>query len=252
MAGFWHFLPDVTQSNLVDHERRVSIALLKQFSLAEVLGDVRRQPDDVVVTPLAAGPGGHAGLLLYPVPLRGELPRNVAYDPEQQKWEQVGRRWLGWLPAEPPRPLDLERRELLSGYYCPDAHGNQWVVPTARGKDHDLGGLPFELLFGAGEDPQPRVVPRYAKLWADAKRVHDHLNGTAKESAPWLGRVAATALALNYRLADFELGALSRMGRGLFEVDFLLHALMSLVDYNAPDEYREQKKTLVSLTQVVG
>lgn len=252
MAGFWHFLPGVKQTDLVDSERRINAELLKRFGLGDVLADVRTHPDDAVITPLDHGPGGEAGVLLYPVSARGELPRQPAYDPDQQRYERRGERWLGWLPPEPPRPLDLERRVLLNGYFCPDQHGNQWVVPTARGKDHDLGGLPFELLFGEAAEPQPRVAPRYAKIWADAKRVYDHLNRVAEEPVAWLGRVAATSLALNYRVGDQELGCLSRLGRGVFDVDFLLHALMSLVDFNAPGDYLEHKKKLVSLTRVAG
>ena len=252
MAGFWHFLPGLRQSDLLGPDRTVRTEIIERVGLAGVLADARRHPDDLIITPLDRGPEGQQGLLLYPVPPRGDLPKNPSYDPDTQRFERRGPRWIGWLPENPPTPLDLERRVLINGYFIADECNNQWVIPTARGKDHDLGGLPFELVFGDDDEPQAKVSGKFSKFWNDAKRVYDHLNDVAVESTAWLGRTAATALAVNYRIGDQELACLSLMERGLFQADFLLHALMSIVDFNAPADYLTLKKKLTYQTPVAG
>lgn len=249
MAGLWHFLEGADFGELVNAKTgEFNRAVLKRHKLDQELRDVRTHPDDAVATAIKSGPGNQAGVMLYPMSPRSvDVPGNPAFDAACQ-FERIEkrRRWIGWNPQRPPDPLDLERSRLCEGYFCGDRHGRRWIVPAARGGEQygPTGGLPFEYLFGEAHDPVARVLPAFEQFWADAQRVHDHLHDVKQESPAWLARMVARAIAVNYRLGDHELGIMSKMGLGIVDSDFLLHALMSIVDYDAPADYVAQKKKL--------
>jgi len=134
MRRFLYFIPRVAGVR--------DVAELAEHGLGHIAcpGFTRRQITD--------GPSRCAGLLLC----GGESPADaLVYDPDRQRWEDVGPYWIGVDRAAPPCPADLER-ETIHATYLPVELGGVpgWFVPTAIRAD---GETPLPKTRKAVPDP---------------------------------------------------------------------------------------------------
>lgn len=243
MAGFFQFLPAVQLGDLVER-KKLQRDVLAQYGLSDVLRDCTDAPDHVVVTEVAAGPSGTAGLCLYPKSPIADSPPGWSYRPEHQTWQPTldGRRWLGWETAAPPTPVDLARRSVYSDYLMRDKLGQEWFVPCARTADTSRSTLPVEYGFSA-VGLVCRTAPDFAHLWDLSGEVLDYLRGRVERDELWQVSTALAVIQVNYRVGRDEVTALQTMGRALLTRLTVQAVLQSLVDNDLEQEVLEQKKT---------
>lgn len=213
MAAFLYFVPDAAWI-IPD------AAALVAAGLDGVLGGA-----GLSAAP-SAGPGGANGMLLA---AGGEAP---AYRPEGQTWalRQDGRAWLGFDPAAPPGPDELERPEQLPGHLVQLGDGRHWLCPVAR----LFGGesaLPQTYLLEPG-GVRKAVAPAWRDLWADCERLW-----AADQTLPELEllRIAHRALGVNFRLGTDEINAL-----GLLHDRCLVGVLGALLDLPTVEAVRRE------------
>lgn len=176
MAGFYYYLPGVPKNALIRGSDRLAPEALVQAGIDDVLSDVLRIPDHVLLGETAHGPDGQAGSTLYPLPPTGDVPDVVGYDAAKQTWTHLDpdkRCWIGWLTDDPPLPADLERNEVVDGYQVKDAHEHHWLVPTLVSVDNPRGRLPAAVGWDTNREPVIGVAAKYRELWQRAKLIWD-------------------------------------------------------------------------------
>lgn len=248
MAGFWHFLPEASEADLV-RGGRLQLTYLRRWGLQEVLADCLEVPDSLVVITCNRGPSQTGGVLLYPQHRPVELPACLTYEPPRQIWKraQTGEaiRWIGWDREAPPAPETLRRDQQVDGYFVPDPAGRRWVVPIVRGKDKPYGNLPTDFQWSGSWEPKAVLKTRFEKLWGDSAAIWDHIYTEGKtEPLPRVAEFVARALAVNYRVGPAELDALRQAGLPVFDSDQINTFAALAVDVIAVREYAEQKKTV--------
>ena len=217
MSGFLYFLPQC--SRLAIQSREAAAAGLGHAVSGEGI-DCRST---------SAGPGGAAGLLLS---FGGVV--DLRFEPERQSWRRSpGADWWAglWNDVPPPGPADLKRPRQYEGETVTMRDGRDWVVPRCYAA---LPGRPSSLpkMLDLSEQGTwiGRVAPEYEKLSADAYRVWESFLGCDAESDQGLTgedevRIAAAALAVNYRLSPLEIAML-----GLWSTDEVARVLRSMID----------------------
>jgi hypothetical protein len=263
MAAFFYFLPrakrELIFSGRLQHGRLPA-------GLASVLQDVHDCPAQVVTVETSAGPDGQAGTVLYPVPTHGELPGNLGYFQEAQTWracpDDTPDYWIGWLTDAPPLPADLERSQLVSGWYCTDPCGQRWIAPIVRSPRNPRGNLPYEVTFERVNrqlKPVCSVAGRHRPLWDDTGTLWDWaLNrgqpnqegllilgeGFTADEDVFLIDCACRGLGVNYRLDLEGIGVLAVLQPGWLGKNFVSLIVNALIDYRAKLLWDEaQKKT---------
>lgn len=271
MAGFYYFLPHVTQRELVVSTNKLNRHLLAERGLAEVLADCKWWPRDVTISE-GLGPEGISGVTLYVPPAGGaEQSTPLQFDAKRQTWMRVDDgRWIGWLTGDPPAPEDLLRRgDLVSGRFVTDEAGRGWRIPVARAAHDPCGYLPQNLHFDAEGNSTGRVKPQHEWLWRLAGEVWDCLNyrnwKAAQEAGEdpecqrpedlpdtdpppgeahdeqWLRKAALDVLGVNYRLGFAEVNALAEAGLPLLDEARVQLIAICLIDLQFVREV--QKKT---------
>ncbi len=287
MSAFWYFLPDVTQTELVVADR-LQRPVLARYGLEGVLEDVHVVPDQCVVSEPRNGPRGKTGCLLYPVPVSGEIPAKVGYFPDLQEWRKVNGSagaspshptvppsptsrisspasrppppapyHLGYATESPPRPEELERRELVGGYPVRDQQDREWIVPVLRAVDNPRGRLSAAFAWDENDQPTVGVDPRFADLWERSARVWDLIDNKteadeggvmsqafgARDDA-FLFRYLTDCLAVNYRVNNSVLATLDRITPGWLSAHAASWMLNATVDLFKYKQFLEaQKKT---------
>lgn len=214
MAGFWYYFAGRSRDDVVagDSLRR---DFLRACGLDQVLADVRAVPDHCVVAPL------NGGVLLYPVPVSGDVPGNVGAT-DRLTWRTTGNLRIGYDPASPPEPAALERRAIVDGYTIKDALGRPWQVPVLRSVANPRGRLGVSFSWDENDEPRIGVERRYAEIWERSARVWDMVDRatvddvaflcqsfTAEEDRFLLGYLL-DCLAINYRSGKPVWGTLDR------------------------------------------
>lgn len=270
MSGFYYFLPQLTQRELVE-TNRFRHEILAARGLGDVLRDVKLWPKHCTISE-GKGPDGLSGLLLYAVPARGLDDVPVQYDP-RQTWQPVddgADRWIGWLTAAPPCPDDLLRNsDAVDGLRIDDAHGRAWSIPVARAPSRPYGRLPLDLRFERDGSSMGAVKPQHQWLWDVAGDVWDCFNyrrwKRAKEAGErpssdrpldlpdidpppgdthdeaWLRKQALALLGVNYRVGYAEANALLAAGLAVLDDRFVQLACAALINFDFVREL--QKKT---------
>jgi len=226
MAAFYYYLPNATEAILRRGSDKLAREPLVRVNLAEVLDDVHRIPDDVIVASTKTGPDGQGGVILYPLPSTGDVPPVLGYggEPEQQRWARIyDSLWLGWLVDSPPRPTDLERRELVDGYMITDDVGDTWHVPTLRALDNPRGRLPAAFNWSETRQPEIGVARKYRELWRRSEAVWNLMESSpvslekpfahafSGDQDLMLFQFVVDALAVNYRVSNVELSVLDQI-----------------------------------------
>ncbi len=225
MAGFYYYLPEIQKASLIRGRDRLAPEPLVDAGIDDVLADVRRVPDQVLLGDTREGPDGQAGATLYPLPATGDVPDVVGYEPDKQTWTHLDtdkRCWIGWLTDDPPLPADLERCELVDGYQVNDAHDHTWAVPTLVAVDNPRGRLPAAVGWDANREPVIGVAAKYRELWERAKGIWDLCEISASSSGVFALALTAEddlrcyrflcdCLALNYRVNNQVLAVIDQI-----------------------------------------
>ena len=220
MAGFLYFFPDLAGY----HSDTVA-----QCGLSDLL-----RPGNHGARETSAGPGGKRGVVLATKP----LCEPIGYQPERQTWSECadGKFWLGYENDAKPTPADLIRRSAVVGYPIELADGQEWMIPAARVNDGTAGTmLPQSISLDAQGKRLYRTLPKYDRLAAYAVQAFDGLRHATldegdevavDEDFKWLACVEA--LGTNYRVTQWEVGALGILTRQLYDP-----VLSALVDFPA-------------------
>jgi hypothetical protein len=270
MAAVWYFLPGINRESVVLQDE-LSRSALREYGLDTVLDDVRRVPDHCLVMDITAGPGESAGTLLYPIPISGDIPKKPGYAPQRQAWrktaepaagetvplgEQTAVPWIGYEIDSPPRPADLERRQLIGGYPIQDAHGHTWQVPTLRAVDNPRGRLTASFSWDDYDRPRIGVDPKYAALWQRSAEVWDLIDHSSNadggvfsqdfdgETDERLLAYLLDCLQINYRVNNAVFATLDKSSPGWLSqgcASWMLNATVDLFKYRA--FLAAQKKT---------
>jgi len=184
LAGFWYYFPDTSRDSVAVGEN-LRRDFLRSHKLDAVLADVRTVPDQAIVH--QAG----AGVLVYPLPVSGDVPANVAAL-ERLSWRNVktdgGTYRLGWDEASSPAPADLERREIVGGYTIKDSYGRPWQVPVMRSPANPRGRLGVSFSWDADDQPRIGVERRYAELWERSAKVWDLVERATVDDVAFLAQ----------------------------------------------------------------
>lgn len=254
MAGFWFFIPEVSERDLL---RAGRIRWPDSSSLSGTLADCVSQ-DHVVLQPLRATALGSAGLAVYPVPSHKRIPANPGYCAESQTWRRIpgSELQIGWLTDEPPRPEDLVRLKQVDGRAVTDDAGNEWTVPVARARWNPRGTLPAAYTFDADDNPIVGVSAPYRAFWENACKLWDLIGAATAingedmiqrfrdEDEAFCWQMIQDALTINYRVDRHVLATLELIYPGWLGRDVARLMLNSICDGEAYRLYFDaQKKT---------
>jgi len=267
MVAFWHFLPNTKEKELASSGRLLAHEL-RHRGCDGALRDCHTIPKRVIAQNINAGPEGMSGVMLFPVPLNGTLPRHLGYDPENQTWRKIGdgsKRWIGWLTDQPPTPTDLERHDTIDGLPVVDAYDHAWIVPIARSLDNPRGRLPAAFGWDKEDKPVVGVSEIYREFWDDSGKLWDLIDTSAESQGAVLAQdftpeqdqfafeMVCRALAINYRVDHAILSTLDKIRPGWMSTDVASIMLNAIVDFF---KYREwialQKKIESQLEAPAG
>lgn len=230
-----YFLPGLRAASADNIALRKGV--LKERGLLDVFADVPFDHQPLWDLP-ARGPGDLAGALLcYQTP-KGDMPTNQGYFPDQQKWSPVGDGsllWIGFDPADPPKPEEMARRKQYPGYAV-NLGEETWSVPVVRRPDGSTE-LPCDMLWDATGKLQEPIKPAYESYWNESAEVARWFFEGEQPTRERALELAVKSLGINYRFGRNEQNAFRTIDReGLFLV------LAATVD--APSQNGAPKKTL--------
>lgn len=202
MSGFLYF---------VTAGRGASRDQLEAAGLAETLWGA-----EVCAGQIDAGPGGRSGVLIA---LDRAGAPTLRYSEDGWRWMacEGGRFHLGWRPGKPPTARELERADGVRGHPVRLEDGATWTAPVARVFSTGLAPV---VRLGVGADGgcvAGATVDRLRAVEADAARIWGLMLAAAQAQegeAPaeiTLGdewQIACRALAVNYHVSRWEVGAL--------------------------------------------
>ena len=202
------------------------------------------------------GPGGGgSGVVLAD----GDAVSKVGFYPEEQTWRRVPdtTAWVGYFNDDKPGPEDLQRAQVLDGYFVMLGDGNRWIVPVAREPaDGDTeitwsSRLPKLLeLDDDGQYTAGDVLPKFrglvdaATAWFEAVEATED-GGEVGMSFPMQVVTALDILKSNYRIGPAEAVAL-----GLFTYDGpeVLRILNVATDLGGYLEIKKKQASATSAT----
>lgn len=183
------------------------------------------------------GPDEKVGVVFAFADARGNTPPLALAGAPSVRWmEQPGNPelWLGYEPSDPPGPTDLARREQRPGHPVTLTDGHEWIVPVARLLDGQPA-LPRRLSWDGQAWTPGEVLDRYTDLFAAACRVWDALMEAGEVTLDESCDVAATALAVNYRIGPAEISLL-----GLFDTDSHAAIIRAMIDWPAVEALKKK------------
>jgi len=202
MAGFLYYVPG---SRPAAREHLVEIG----FPHAHEAGAWSESP----------GPDGQRGYVfaLKATGVAGARQPEPAFDPKsvdpnnpepRQVWHECedGRWWLGWNLEDKPRPVDLLRREVVTGVDTRLSDDRVWRVPQVRGP----GGRP-QVPCVLDITPHGRITecapaPQYRRLWsALGQAIEKIVEGVNVFSDEDTIHLVCDVMGWNYRVTIWEL-----------------------------------------------
>lgn len=168
----------------------------------------------------SSGPDGQAGVVFSFGGTRVHRADAATWE-EHYALEGV---WVGFDPASPPAPEDLEREAVIKGHAVTLGDGRQWIVPVARKISGD-SGLPCRLrmtrdgwVVGDVSDAQHRALfDRACEIWDMLRDGSVTLEDECD--------LAAIALGMNYRVCAAEISTL-----GLFTTQAEAEVVEAILD----------------------
>jgi len=206
---------------------------LEELGLLAVFGNEKELAKRIVD---GGGPDGTAGIIVSPPVEHANGKRaSLGYYKESQTWKEIsnGKYWIGYETENPPRPIDLEREEMVDGHRVELEDGCEWLVPTALSFAHGTS-LPQSLVLGPDGEIVTEVVPRFAKLWKKAEWLFEEFrkdwdkNTEGASNVPlqegW--GIAVEALSVNYKISSWEMSILRA-----FTTTNLTNILKAIIDF---------------------
>ena len=229
---FLYFVPNLL---------REDVPKMREAIIAAGLGDVLRDRlanndlaglGRLAIASITNGPGGHSGLILQAVDHidNNNPPPAPGYYPKQHTWERLSQTppltkggqgglstspdataWIGYDPHDLPGPQDLERDQIISGYYQPLGDGHDWACPVIR---MHLGkvNLPDVWRLVNGKIVS-QIKPDWQWAWDLSGQIWDsHITGadpTVETAFLWCSKL----LGINYRIGPVEASILGLLGR---------------------------------------
>lgn len=210
MAGFIYYFPGVNG---------VSDDVLKKHGVERVFDG--SSVDRVPV--LQRGPDGDAGVLAVMKPDHEQgVKAGLQYKPHRQTWQEApqGGYWIGYETDARPRPIDLQRKTMLSGHIVVLNDGESWLVPIARSFPIGMS-LPVTLRVGKdGELIVGEVVKQYVAFgdlaeahWESSVELAMQAQSSTEDvvqgrSFDDIWPLAVEALSINYRIGSAEMSVL--------------------------------------------
>ena len=224
MSGFLYFIPMLQSASKED---------ISKAGLNPVFGS-----SSFDFRSTSIGPTKKAGAIIV---IKSSNPEakapQVGYFPEKQDWqESISKKfWLGKEKVNPPKPIDLQRKEIINGHLTRLEDGNEWLVPAARIFPQGTT-LPQSLILGPNGELVKEVLPRFAQLGNKAERIWNE----TKRQIGWLKDgetsepidekeewdIAISALAVNYKIGQDEVSFLR-----LLTTENMLAILHALIDF---------------------
>lgn len=242
MAGFFYFVPGEKKDDWCDPRvGRINQSKVDEYELGSILGDCGEVPDETVLA-ATAGPDGREGVLIYPRPTQGDLPR-IVYNPETQTWVKFKGLWVGWLNKEKPTSEDIMKRETCLGYVANDAYGRPWSVPIVVSSNDRQVTMPQR--YGYDSDGN-FVLTRRAEdqpIFDLAGRVADVMDGVddCEMNEQEVAEAAIAFLAVNYRVSPAEIFAFDRMGTPVLDRKFVAFVFSSVTDFGKVNEFKKKE-----------
>jgi hypothetical protein len=200
--------------------------------------------------PTTAGPDGLAGILAVPETAGQAKTR---FDKAGQVWRKGPTRkvegrdvfaYVGVEKSARPGPADLARLHVYAGNAVRLLDGNEWIVPRCHAFLEDRPPtLPRQLdVAEDGESVVTRIQPAFEQLSHDAFRFWMDWSGQSPADKGMTSaeqvKLAAAALAVNYRVGVLEVVALL----GLWgEIEFGL-VLRAMIDADEVETYLQKKR----------
>ncbi|MBW3538766.1 MAG: hypothetical protein KY476_00700 [Planctomycetes bacterium] len=242
MSAFLYFIPE-TNKNSLSPAGELARARLRELGLGHVFADCHSLSDDVSAIDLGGrGPDDRCGVILCALPVSREAPRRLGYYAKEQTWlpgpdDAEGRpRWyLGFNPAEPPKPADLARVKVIKGYRV-ELNGQTWEVPLLRAPSGD-SNLPQTLGWDRSGSLTTVVREQYREAWERSAITYDALLGGGSLDYATALDLCLEALALNYRLGRLEVTTLE-----LLDTQNFIEVLGSTIDLPKVKELVEAAK----------
>lgn len=192
---------------------------------------------------IARGPDNGAGAWLYAKDGNKDALKWEPGGSWESQLSDNGKFYLCWKKGEKAEPEDLKRRKIVEGQGVELLDGNVWHCPTIRTR-LAIPNVPCSYERKSG-DVVRQVIPSYREVWeASGKWAASYFGSGLSESEMF--DIAATCVALNYRVGDEELRLLS-----LFDLDAMRQVLRVAIDFDAVREFliaqnpeeEEQKKS---------
>ena len=206
MSGFLYFIPTLQSASKED---------ISKAGLNPVFGS---SSFDFRSTSL--GPTKKSGAIIV---IKSSNPEaktpQVGYFPEKQDWQESMSKkfWIGKEKENPPKPIDLQRKELIDGHLTRLEDGNECLVPAARIFPQGTT-LPQSLILGPNGELVQEILPKFAQLgkkadelWIEFQREQGMLpKENAAEPIGLKARwdIAIAALAVNYKIGQDEVSFL--------------------------------------------
>lgn len=179
--------------------------------------------------------GGHGCIFVFPDAAGDHPPIHVT---DRHEWIQLPGSgvYVGVDPDQLPTPESLARREQIDGHFVTLGDGCEWLVPVAR-MISGATPLPRRLAWDGTEWTPGDVMPKYRELFGAACRLWEVLSGgdAAELTLSTECDIAATALAINYRIGPAEISLM-----GLFSTQTEANIAKALIDWPALMELKKK------------
>lgn len=208
---------------------RAGTSGISKLDLAD-LGLLYAEPEKLSDRGVARGPDGRSGCVFWCGPRMSFTPdiKWTYYAPAEQTWTRISESvWAGIWTVNPPKPADLERRDMIRGHLVRLGDDNDWLIPVARRITAEPA-LPRAMTWDGDTWQVGDVLPRYRELWDFAVKIHDCIVGT-EDGAPTLEdecNMAAKTIGYNYRVGMGEISLL-----GLLTTQNEGEVLKALIDW---------------------
>ena len=245
MAGFLYFFPDGADRPFKDG--LVNPDVLKRCGLTSVFSETLELPKQCTQHK-CTGPDGKPGVVLCPNPAHREEPPSRTFKTGgSQCWYDRGDFWIGLHKGNEPKPRDLERDKVYTGFVLTDRHSNRWSLPIVRMPDGG-GSLPVEYGFDRDGNLLHRICSEFKDVWELSGDALDLMQAMASETEletkkRWSEadqiKMALEFLAINYRVSLHEVSALFEVGKAVFDTEFATNVLIAVTNWPVWVEYLE-------------
>lgn len=235
MSGFLYFIPKLQSASKED---------ISKAGLYPTFGS-----SSFGFRSTSLGPNKQSGAIIV---IKSSNPEaktpQVGYFPEKQDWQENiplsppskgelkgdVKFWIGKEKENPPKPVDLQRKELVDGHLTKLEDGNDWLIPAARIFPQGTT-LPQSLILGPNGELVQEILPKFAQLgkkaeelWLEFQRENGMLSkeNTSEPiglKARW--DIAISALAVNYKIGQDEVSFLR-----LLTTENLTRILAAIID----------------------